>query len=310
MDPRRLQWRGRAGFSPASQYNACVLLKQFQASTKMARSRDACILKYRMTARALLCAALLSARFVSAQPASSSVPEANPARPTVSTPATLTPVGCLQFENGALGATTSTEFGTRIGINQVTKLTVVSRLQFLVMTEPYVHSSNSVGRDKEIHPGEVWLGAQAVLVPADGARPTISVSYIRRLYESPAPELDLGTNRQSGTLLLSNDLSGFHYDANFIVTEQTEGGIRRAQHAQTLSISHPIKKFTISGEIWHFSQPFLKSYAVGNLWAISYPLRRNLVADCGFDHGFTDTSTHWETFAGFTYLLPHRLWGK
>lgn len=153
-------------------------------------------------------------------------------------------------------------------------------------------------------------GTQAVVLPAAGARPTIAVSYVRRLYESPAPELDMGTNRQSGTLLLSNDVSGFHYDANFIVTEQTEGGVRRAQHAQTLSISHALKKFTISGEIWHFTQPFLNSNAVGNLWSVSYAVRRNLVIDAGFDHGFTNTSTHWEAFIGFTYLLPHRLWPK
>jgi hypothetical protein len=238
------------------------------------------------------------------------IPEANPARPTVSTPATLPPVGYLQFETGSLGAVTSPEFGTRIGINQVTKLAVTPRLELFVQTEPYVHSSDSNGGDKQIHPGEVWLGAQAVVLPADGARPTIAVSYVRRLYESPAPELDMGTNRQSGTLLLSNDVAGFHYDANFITTEQTEGGVRRAQYAQTLSISHALKKFTISGEIWHFTQPYFKSNAVGNLWALSYAVRRNLVIDGGFDHGFTSTSTHWEEFVGFTYLLPHRLWAK
>jgi hypothetical protein len=253
---------------------------------------------------------LIFARIIAAQTITDSVPEANPARPTVSTPATLTPLGYLQFETGSLGATTSPEFGIRIGINQVTKLTVLPRLELFFQTEPYVHSSNAIGKDKQIHPGEVWLGAQALLLPANGARPTISASYDRRLYESPAPELDLGTNRQSGTLLLSNDVLGFHYDANFIITEQTQNGIRRAQDAQTLSISHPLKKFTISGEMWHFTQPFLKSYAVGNLWAVSYPFRRNLVVDVGFDHGLTSTSTRWEEFIGFTYLLPHRLWAK
>ena len=85
-----------------------------------------------------------------------SVPEANPARPTVSTPATLTPVGYVQFETGSLGATTSPEFDTRFGINQVTKLTVLPRLEFFIQTEPYVHSS--LGSDKEIHPGEVFAG--------------------------------------------------------------------------------------------------------------------------------------------------------
>jgi hypothetical protein len=37
-------------------------------------------------------------------------------------------------------------------------------------------------------------------------------------------------------------------------------------------------------------------------------VRKNLVVDGGFDHGLTSTSTQWELFAGFSYLLPHRLW--
>jgi hypothetical protein len=262
-----------------------------------------------MKTKTLVCGGLLIlVSPIAAQTAADPDPEANPARPTVSTPATLTPVGYLQFETGSLGAIVSPEFDTRVGVNQVTKLTVLPRLEFFVQTEPYVRST--LGKGGEIHPGEVFLGAQAVLVPPKDWRPTIAVSYVRRLYESPAPELDLGTFRQSGTLLLSNDAFGFHYDANFIVTEQTESGVRRAQNAQTLSISHPLKKFTISAEIWHFTQPFLRSYAVGNLWAISYALRRNLVLDAGFDRGLTSTSTHWEEFIGFTYLLPHRLWPK
>ena len=262
-----------------------------------------------MKSLATACLLLVLPCISAAQPASSDT-DANPARPTVSTPATLTPVGYVQFESGILGATTSPEFGARIGINQVTKLTVLPRLEFLVLTEPYVHSSDPKGRDKQIHPGEVFVGAQGVVLPGAGARPTVSVSYIRRLYESPAPELDLGTFRQSGTLLLSNDMAGFHFDVNFIVTEETEFGVRRAQHAQTISISHPLKKFTVSAEAWHFTQPYLAANAVGTLWALSYPVRRNLVVDGGFDRGFTGTSTHWEGFVGFTYLLPHRLWLK
>jgi hypothetical protein len=252
--------------------------------------------------------ALLFVLSIAGQTIPDPIPEANPARPTVSTPATLAPVGYLQFETGLLGATTSTEFNTRVGINQVTKLTVLPRLEFLVLTEPYVHSR--LGGDKEVHPGEVFAGAQAVIVLGERSRPTIAVSYVRRLYESPAPELDLGTFRESATILVSQDVKGFHYDANFIVTEQTESGIRRAQQGQTLSISHPFKRFIISGEFWHFTRPFLRANAVGNLWSVSYPLRRNLVIDGGFDHGLTRTSTHWEAFIGFTYLLPHRLWSK
>src|SRR5205807_10563130 len=101
---------------------------------------------------------LIFALPIAAQMGANPVPEANPARPTVSTPATLTPVGYLQFETGSIGATTSPEFNTRVSINQVTKLTVLPRLEFLIQTEPYVHSR--LGQDKEIHPGEVFVGAQ------------------------------------------------------------------------------------------------------------------------------------------------------
>src|SRR5271167_303847 len=98
-----------------------------------------------------------------AQTVTDPVPEANPARPTVSTPATLIPVGYLQFETGSLGATTSPEFGTRVGINQVTKLAVLPRLEFFVQTEPYVHSTTSQGADNKTRPGEVFLGVQGVV---------------------------------------------------------------------------------------------------------------------------------------------------
>jgi hypothetical protein len=30
--------------------------------------------------------------------------------------------------------------------------------------------------------------------------------------------------------------------------------------------------------------------------------------DGGFQRGLTNTSTHWEMFAGFTYVLPYRVW--
>jgi hypothetical protein len=51
-------------------------------------------------------------------------PEANPGRPTVSTLATLTPVGYLQFETGVLGANHSPEFSSRYDFNEVIKLSV------------------------------------------------------------------------------------------------------------------------------------------------------------------------------------------
>jgi hypothetical protein len=234
------------------------------------------------------------------------VPKANPARPTVSTPATLTQVGYLQFETGTLGAAESIEFDTRLAVNEVVKLTVVPRLELILQTEPFVGSA--IETKKERHSGEVFIGTQGVLLAGKRKRPTISISYFRRVYASPAPEIDIGTFRQNGTFLVSHDLWGFHFDANAIISEQVQGKVHRAQLGQTLSVSHQLRRFTFSGEIWHFSQPLLNSNAIGNLWAAAYSVRANLVIDAGFDRGLTKTSTKWEAFVGFTYLLPHRLW--
>ena len=240
------------------------------------------------------------------QNAADDVPEANPARPTVATPATLTPVGYLQFENGVLYAADSPEFSSRFAVNQVTKLTVHPRLQFLIGSEPVVHSG--LGAVKEFNPGGVLAGVQFVVLPGREKRPTVALGYFKSVYAGTAPDLDIGSLENGLLLLISEDVAGFHFDLNGFFNEQTNNGVRRAQFGQTISISHPVKKLIIGAELWHFTQPLLQGNAVGNLWEISYPVRRNLVVDAGFNRGLTGTSTQWAGFAGFTYLLPHRLW--
>jgi hypothetical protein len=234
-------------------------------------------------------------------------PEANPGRPTVSTPATLTPVGYLQFETGFVPAYDSPEFSSRYSFDEVIKLAVAPRLEFLAVTEPVAHFT--AGGTTANRAADIFLGAQAVLYHGEGPKPTLAVSYFHRAYDGGAPEFDYGSPTNSFLLLASADVKGFHYDANAFFTEMEQGPVRRGQFGQSLTISHPFaKRFTLSGEIWHFTQPFLRSNAVGNLWALSYTARKNLVLDSGFNHGLTGTSTHWEAFVGFTYLLPHRLW--
>jgi hypothetical protein len=254
----------------------------------------------------LLCLRLGFAGTAAAQSQNPDEPQANPARPTVSTPATLTPVGYLQFETGVLGALDSGEFSSRYGLNEVIKIAVAPRLQLLAESEPLVHSvTDGIGANG---PGDVLLGAQVVLLPGEGAKPTIAVSYFHRVYAGDAPDLDTGSITNSLIVLASADVKGFHYDANAMFNEAVDGAERRTQYGQSLSISHPIAgKFAIAGEIWHFTQPFLHGNAVGNLWAGSYTAKKNLVFDFGFSKGLTSTSTHWEAFAGFTYLLPKKI---
>jgi len=233
-------------------------------------------------------------------------PTANPGRPTVSTPATLTPVGYLQFETGYLGAWTSPGLSSQSSVNEVVKFSVAPRLEFLLGYEPFAHSilGTLSGTDK----GGVSLGFQAVLHRSEGVRPTIAVSYFRSVYGGNTPDLDIGSSRNSVLVLGSGDVKGFHYDTNFLFNEVVDTATHRAQFGQTLSVSHGIGgKFGLAGEIWHFTQPFLRGNAMGNLWAVNYNARNNLMFDGGFNRGLTTTSTRWEAFVGFTYLLPHKV---
>lgn len=233
-------------------------------------------------------------------------PAANPGRPTVSTPATLTPPGYFQFETGVLSAWTSPQFSAQTSVNEVIKFAVCRRIELLAGVEPVAHSV--VDRSSSNDAGGVSLGVQGVLYPGEGVKPTIAMSYFHSVYGGDAPDLDIGSSTNSAILLASADVKKFHYDANAFFNEVVSDPVRRAQFGQSLSLSHPLTaRLGLSGELWRFTQPFVRASAVGNLWALSYTADKDLVFDGGFDRGLTHTSTRWEVFAGFTYMLPHRL---
>jgi hypothetical protein len=205
-----------------------------------------------------------------------------------------------------LAAWHSPGLSSQTSINEVIKFSVSRWIEFLASSEPYAHTS--LDGPTSNGSGSLALGVQAVLHHGEGASPTIAASYFGTVYGGDTPSLDVGSFQNSVLLMASADVKGFHYDTNYFFNEAVQGDVRRAQFGQTLSVSHPLGKgFGLSGEIWHFTQPFLGSNTVGNLWALNYNARKNLVFDCGFNRGLTSTSTRWEVFAGFTYLLPHKV---
>jgi hypothetical protein len=266
-------------------------------------------------------------------------PAANPARPTVTNPATLPPVGYLQFEQGYLGSLSSPETASQYGVNQVTKVAVASRLMVQLQTQPFAISREVPQPNTSTASGDVLLGTQAVLFSPSQANdaasspqkkpltPTVALGYLGRVHSGSAPDIDQGGYANSLVLLISGDLGAFHYDTNYLVNEQIGADaanltLRRAQFAQMLSVNHPLfnSNLQLSVELYHFTQPLVfttddgspitRANLVDLLIAPSYQLRPNLVLDGGFSRGLTSTSTRWQSFAGFTYLLPHRLWRR
>lgn len=234
------------------------------------------------------------------------LPEANPARPTVSNPATLTPLGYLQFETGYFTGEHSPESSRVSDINESVKLTVERRVELVLQAAPFATGKAATTQTAF---GDAFVGLQTIVAGGGERRPTLALSYLRQVRNSGLPDIDLGTPSNSLLVLVSGDVKKFHYDSNAVFNEVANAAARRGQFGQTLSVSHPLTaKFSLSGELWHFTQPFLRGHAVGNLWAAGYTVKPNLVLDGGFDVGLTRTSTRSEVFFGFTYVLPKRLW--
>lgn len=275
-------------------------------------------------------------------------PTANPARPTLTNPATLPPVGYLQLEQGYLGSVDSPETASQYGVNLVAKEAVIPRLMLELQLQPWARSRETGGDSGSNGAGDVLFGGQAVIYnAAEGnddvvkddvhrhayvrsATPTIALAYLNRVHSGTTPDIDLGSQSRSLVALFSGHAPGIdvHYDSNWIVSEQSGDSadsshtVRRAQFGETLSVDRPLgnPNLQFSLEVYHFSQPLVHATTRGNtvaradlldgLFALSYSVRPNIVLDCGFSHGFTSTSTRWQSFAGFTYLLPHRLWPR
>src|SRR5438477_1927021 len=114
-------------------------------------------------------------------------PAANPGRPTVSTPATLTPVGYLQFETGLQLATSFADIARQLSLNQVTKLAIHPSVQLIAQFQPVVRTHG--GGTIDVNAGGIAAGAQFRLLAGDGSRPTISASYFHSVYGGNAPDL-------------------------------------------------------------------------------------------------------------------------
>ncbi len=257
------------------------------------------------------------------------IPQANPARPTVTIPAHLPPTGYLQFEQGVVRAGNSPG-GTnaQFAVSEVVKIALTTRVLVQFLSQPYTHNTLLPAAGLAVEssdPGDLQAGVEYVVHKSVGALPTVSLVYIRLVRISKSKNLDVGGYSQSAIIFLGGDLhGGFHYDSNILFNEQNSGPIRRPQYQQTLAVTHALfplatkQRLSMTIEPSHASQPFGNATSSGThvtraasydlLFVGGYALRPNLLFDASIDRGLTSTSTHWQGGFGLTYLLPHRLW--
>src|SRR5207247_9539178 len=111
------------------------------------------------------------------------------------------PVAYLQFESGILAAWNSREFSSRTGTNEVVKLAVARRLQFIISAEPmaWFRAQGARGHD----PGDVFVGAQGGVLPGEAVKPTVGLSYFHQVRDGGLPDIDIGSAPDSVLLLAS-----------------------------------------------------------------------------------------------------------
>ena len=118
-------------------------------------------------------------------------PTANPGRPTVATPATLTPVGYLQFETGFLGAWHSPEFSSQSSLNEVMKFSLYALDRIVRRGGPFAHST--CRRPDRQWRGRRGSGSTRVVYQGEGARPDHCAELLPPVYGGDAPDLDIGS---------------------------------------------------------------------------------------------------------------------
>lgn len=261
-------------------------------------------------------------------PTTEQLPQASPARPTVTMPAHIPPTGYLQFEQGFNQADDSPS-GTnaQFALSQTTKIALTTRFLVQFITQPYTYNRLAAPSSdlSSSDPGDLQIGIQGIVHKSVGRNPVVAVGYIRRVRAGTSANLDVGSYSQSALVLISGELgAGYHYDSNLVFNEQNSGSVRRGQFSQTLAVSHPLFEEATAGklggvvELSHFTQPFVAASVSGSLvsransvdllFAAVYSVRPNFVLDAAFERGLTSTSTQWQGSFGFTYVLPHRLW--
>ncbi len=215
-------------------------------------------------------------------------PAAVPARPTVTTPATLPPVGYLQFEQGINQAANSPDASGHVNqqfsIVQDTKISLLPRLLVQAITQPYAHTTlvpapgATTPTDDQ---GDLILGTQLLLTRAPrGNTPTlqssgseapspygkinaIAIAYNGRVRTGTSPDLDIGSYSQSLFILMDGAFPGFTFQTNAIFNQQPGTGlagrtVNRAQFGQSATLSHGYNTlFSNTVELWHFTQPFV-----------------------------------------------------
>lgn len=222
--------------------------------------------------------------------------KAQPCRPTVACTAELVPAGNLEIELGGLSGATST------GINLLTKVSLIDRLQLQLGTDNFllVDGSKVTAID----------GAVAVLkgqlFTQGGLRPTVAISARLALptRASPLPAVqttvDLG-----GTLHVSKDLAWLHLDLNGTLTVF---GLQEPQGQGALAFSTSLPaNFGVALEVHStFGNPRRQNDG-GVRGVVTWSPVDALVLDAGGDVGFFPITRAWSVFFGLVFV-PTAQW--
>lgn len=232
--------------------------------------------------------------------------EANPNRPTVSNPASVTQYGVLELEYGW------DRFWPDVGVQQTSaagllKFGLLCDLELRWNTTSFLSQHDPTGTYTTF--GDNWLGTEIRLHRQTKRLPTLAVSYSAKI-PSASTEADLGSGEidHSFTLGISESVLHFNFDFNFthfLIGKRPSGFDQNQQLA--LAFAHPVwRGLQFDGEF--YGNTTLNATTPGyasSLWALTYTITPRLVVDGGFEAGVTSGGPHRHLFMGATYSIAN-----
>lgn len=228
-----------------------------------------------------------------------------PSRPTVSNGADTTQCGVVEAEYGferqwpgGSAHRDDLSGGLRFGLTP--------HLDFHWASGDFWHIVDEAGTRTGF--GDTWLGLKYHFLTQTRIRPSLGIFYQAKVPTADeTKEIGSGEVDHAISLLVSKDISRFHFDFNVSPLLAGRHGSPGVDHnvALALSFSVPLThRLSLVGEGYGYTSLNDQTPSIASVMAgVTYQVRPRFVLDAGFDTGTTPAAPPERVYVGATYAI-------
>lgn len=228
-----------------------------------------------------------------------------PSRPTVSNGADTTQCGVVEAEYGferqwpgGSAHRDDLSGGLRFGLTP--------HLDFHWASGDFWHIVDEAGTRTGF--GDTWIGLKYHFLTQTRIRPSLGIFYQAKVPTADeTKEIGSGEVDHAISLLVSKDISRFHFDFNVSPLLAGRHGSPGVDHniALALSFSVPLThRLSLVGEGYGYTSLNDQTPSIASVMAgVTYQVRPRFVLDAGFDTGTTPAAPPERVYVGATYAI-------